>query len=173
MQSACIVKALDATNIFEPYYKWVPLLKKQINTLRMQLYYQKRDWAEVDKLMPNCIFLEPVTYAMKIARMYMRKEDGIDKVFAKSVAKLRYGQGAVLYGLYAWIQLQQGNTDGALATTLEATRKLENETLKNNLSLLQNGKSKQFNLAGLGEEWYALGLEEPRVKYQRQHERIY
>lgn len=171
MQHVFIEKALDQSKVFEPYYKWVPLLKKQVATLRMQLHYQDRNFSEVDKLMPHCIFMDPVSMSMRLARMYVNKENGLDKFFEKNAAKLRYGQGAVLYGLYAWIAVKNNDLDLALKTLLRASKKMENDTIKRNIELLQNSKAKQFNLAGLGDEWYALGLEEPRVKFQRQPQR--
>lgn len=173
MQHTFIEKALGQTGIFEPYYKWVPLLKKQVNTLKMQLHYQDRNFREVDKLMPGCLFMDPVTMSMCLARMYENKDPKLDKFFEKNAAKLRYGQGAVFYGLYAWIAVKRNDLDLALKTLLRAAKKMENDTIKRNIEILQNSKAKQFNLAGLGDEWYVLGLEEPKIKFQRQPQRPY
>ena len=167
MQHVAIEKALALSGAFEPYYKWVPLLKRQVATQRMQLHYQDRNFAEVDRLLPKCLFMDPVTMAMGLARKYANKDPKLDEFFEKNVRKLRYGQGAVLYGLYAWIAVKRDNLDAAINVLLRATRKMENETLKRNIEVLQNNKPKQFSLAGLGDEWYALGLEEPRIKMQR------
>lgn len=184
MQHAAIEKAVAATGDFAPLRKWSPLLSRQIATMKMQLYFQDRNWREVDALMPRALLLDPMTVAMAIARSYSR--DGyrratdrkgrpvaneIDALFRKGTSRLRYGQGALLYGLYAWIQNREGDVDGAFATLLAADRKMENATIKRNIDLLKNNKAKQFSLAGLGDEWYALGLEEPRMKAQRSHER--
>ena len=171
MQHAAIEKALSLSKAFEPYYKWVPLLKRQVATQRMQLHYQDRNFAEVDRLLPKCLFMDPVTMAMGLARKYANKDPKLDEFFEKNVRKLRYGQGAVLYGLYAWIAVKRDDLDAALNVLLRATRKMENETLKRNIEVLQNNKPKQFSLAGLGDEWYALGLEEPRIKMQRAPQR--
>ncbi len=167
MQHVFVEKALAQTAAFEPYFKWVPLLSRQTATVRMQLHYQDRNFAEVDRLMPYCLFMDPVTMAMGLARKYVNKDPEIDKFFEKNVRKLRYGQGAVVYGLYAWIAVKRNDLDAALKILLRATKKMENETLKRNIEVLQNNKPKQFSLAGLGDEWYALGLEEPRIKMQR------
>lgn len=184
MQHGAIEKALAATDAFEPLRKWSPLLKRQVATMRMQLNFQDRNWRAVDALLPNCLFLDPMTTAMAIARTYTRdgykhetdkkgrvRPNAIDKYFERGVARLRYGQGALLYGLYAWIQNGEGDVDGAFATLQRAEKKMENNCIKKNIELLRNNKSKQFSLAGLGDEWYALGLEEPRMKMQRSHER--
>ena len=117
--------------------------------------------------MPKCLFLDPLTAAMRIARMHVNKEEGLDKFFEKQVARLRYGQGALLYSLYAWIALQCNDIDLAHKTLARATSKMENEVIKRNLEHLANNRPRQFSNAGLGDEWYALGLEEPRIRTQR------
>lgn len=46
--------------------------------------------------------------------------------------------------------------------------------LKENYERLVNGKFKQFSNSGLGDAWYALYLEEPKIKPQRvQQQRMY
>ena len=167
LQHVFVAKALEQTSVFDPYLNWVPLLGRQIATMRMQLHYQDRNYAEVDRLMPKCLFMDPISISMRLARMYVNKDPKIDAFFEKSVRKLRYGQGAVIYGLYAWIALKRDDLDSALKILLRASKKMENETLKRNIEILQNNKPKQFSLAGLGDEWYALNLEEPRIKVQR------
>lgn len=171
MQHVFIEKALKQSESFERYYKWSPLLKRQIATFRMQMNYQDRNYDEVDRLMPSCLFMEPISMAMKMARMYSRNDDKIDAFFEKSVRRMRYGQGAVLYGLYAWICVKRGNIDKAITILQRSDKHMENETLKHALEVLKNNRPKQFSLAGLGDEWYALGLEEPRIKFQRAPQR--
>jgi hypothetical protein len=63
--------------------------------------------------------------------------------------------------------VKRDDLDTAINVLMRATRKMENATLKRNIEVLQNNKPKQFSLAGLGDEWYALNLEEPRIKMQR------
>ena len=183
-QHAAIADALNATEAMEKFRRWSPLMGRQIATMRMQLHYQDRNWKAVDALLPQCIVIDPMTAAMSIARIYMRdgyrhetdkkgrrKANDIDKRFERGTSRLRYGQGALLFGLYGWIQNQSGDPDAALETLLRADRKMENATIKRNIELLRNNKPKQFSLAGLGDEWYALGLEEPRMRAPRSHER--
>ena len=183
-QHAAIADALNASSAMEKFRNWAPLMGRQIATMRMQLHYQDRNWKEVDALLPKCIVFDPMTAAMAMARTYMRdgyhhekdkkdrpKPNDIDRRFERGTARLRYGQGALLFGLYAWIQNQSGDPDAALETLLRADRKMENATIKRNIELLRNNKPKQFSLAGLGDEWYALGLEEPRMRAPRSHEK--
>ena len=167
MQHVFVEKALAQSKAFEPYFKWVPLLSRQITTLRMQLHYQEKNFAEVDRLLPNCLFMDPLSMSMGLARKYANNDPKLDEFFEKNARKLRYGQGAAFYGLYAWIAVKRGDLDAAINVLLRAGKKMENETLKRNIEILQNNKPKQFSLAGLGDEWYALGLEEPRIKMQR------
>lgn len=183
-QHAAIADALVASEAMERFRRWSPLMGRQIATMRMQLHYQDKNWKAVDALMPQCIVFDPMTAAMTIARIYMRdgyhhetdkkghnKANEIDKRFERGVARLRYGQGALLFGLYAWIQNREGDPDAALETLLRADRKMENACIKRNIEVLRNNKPKQFSLAGLGDEWFALGLEEPRMRTPRSHER--
>jgi len=100
--------------------------------------------------------------------MHMKGEEGIEKVFKKHTARLRYGQGALLYGLYAWILVQKNELDGAHKVLIQACEKMENDTLKRNREHLANNRVGHFSNAGLGDEWYALHLEQPKVKMQRQ-----
>lgn len=171
MQHKYIEKAMAFTGGFAPFYKWSPMLKRQIVTLQMGLQYQDRNYAEVDKLMPKCLFMEPMSMAMRLARMYANNDSGLDKTFESFARRLRYGQGAVVWCLYAWIAVKRGDVDTALKTLLRADKNMENQTVKYNIDLLKNNKTKQFSLAGLGDEWYALGLEEPKIKMQRQPQR--
>jgi len=167
-QRQFIEQALAQTGAFARFYPWSPLLRRQVDTLRMQLHFQLKNFDEVDRLLPHCLFLEPMTAAMRMTRMYLRQEQGIEKFFEKQARRLRYGQGAILYALYAWIALQRGDVDTAHKTMIRACAKMENETIKRNRDHLANNRPRQFSNAGLGEEWYALGLEEPRIKAQRQ-----
>ena len=180
LQHVSIEKALAFTDTFARYERWSPLLSRQVATMRMQLHFQDGNETATDALLPKSLLMDPMTVAIAIVRSYRRNgyrhetdkkgrqvPNAVDTYFEKGVARLRYGQGALLYGLYAWIQLKEGDVDGAFATLLRADKKMENDCIKRNIELLKNNKPKQFSLAGLGDEWYALGLEEPRFGGQR------
>jgi len=171
-QGKAVEQALEASRSLERWRRWSPLLDRQIATLRMQLYYQIRDFRQVDALLPRCLFLEPVTAAMKLARMYQLNDPGLDAFFEKQVKRhQRFGRGsdaAILYAAYSWMLVRRGATDQAHKILVRACERAENETLKRNRDLLANNKVSHFNNAGLGDLWYALGLEEAKVKTQRQ-----
>ena len=168
-QRVFVEQALEASKRLEPYARWTVMLDRQIATLRMQLHYQAKDFDKVDALLPKCVFLDPVSASLKLARLHMRGEaEAADKFFRRQSKRLRYGQGAVLYGLYAWILVQRKQPEAAHKVLVRACSRMENETVKANRDHLANNRVNQFSNAGLGDEWYALGLEQPRVRMQRQ-----
>jgi BMFP domain-containing protein YqiC len=170
-QRAFIEKALEEVKKLEKWEKWSPLLKKQITTMKLQLHWQLRDMKGVDALMPGAMFIDPMSLAMRLARQIMLNEpaEKIRKTFTKSVARMRYKEGALLYGIYSWSLVQRNELDAAHKILIEANEKLEHETLKRNKAAIANNQPKQFSNAGFGDEWYALWLEEPpKPKVQRQ-----
>lgn len=169
-QKNLIQKALDATQGLERFQRWVPLMSRQIATMRMQFHYQMRNFDQVDALLPKCLLLEPVSMAMRLAQMHRRKAElpEIRKVFDRNVARLKYNQGALLYSLMAWILLQHQREEEAHTLLVEACKQTENETLKRNRDRLANNKAREFSNAGLGDEWYALFLEQPKIQARRQ-----
>jgi hypothetical protein len=169
-QKRIVEQALATSQKLERFNRWVPLMHRQIATLRIQLYWSVKDFKKVDELLPLALYVEPMMVTIKIARMYLLNAEtaDIEKFFRKHVIKLRYGQGAILYSLFAWILLQRKDADGANKILLEASKKMENDVIKSNLAHLANNRLNQFTNLGLGDEWYALHLEQPKVKTQRQ-----
>jgi hypothetical protein len=170
-QRAFIEKALEEINRLGPWEKWSLLLKKQTATTKMQLHWQLRDMREVDALMPRAMFMDPMSLAMRLARMIMLEAppEKLRKTFEKSVARLRYKQGALVYATYAWALTQRNELDAAHKVLIDACDKIENETLKRNKEAIANNQPKKFSNAGFADEWYALWLEEPpKPKVQRQ-----
>ena len=62
----------------------------------------------------------------------------------------------------------QDDEKAALAALVEAKKESDHPVLLENYAKLANGKAKQFSNAGFGDMWYALYLEDPKVKPQRQ-----
>ncbi len=163
-QSAGLERALAACDMFKPLYLWNFFLEKQINTMKMAFYYQLKRFEQVDALLPKCMFLEPQAVCMKMVRMYKNNDPGLEKFFRKKGASLKKDACVLPCSLYAWMLLKKGKGDEALAVLAAAKKKTDNETLIRNWEALANGKLKQFSNAGLGETWYALGLEEPKMQ---------
>ncbi|HPB09979.1 MAG TPA: hypothetical protein PLT74_01865 [Kiritimatiellia bacterium] len=167
-QRVFVERALEASKEMERFNRWAPLMGRQLATMRLQLYWMLKDFKRVDELMPTALVIDPMMAAIKMARMHMKGEEGIEKLFKKQSARVRYGQGALLYGLYSWILVQKNDLDGAHKVLIQACEKMENETLKRNREHLANNRVGHFSNAGMGDEWYALHLEQPKVKMQRQ-----
>jgi len=169
-QKAFVMEALARTETLRRFRLWVPLMGRQIATAQFQLRWMIKDFKTVDSLMPKVLFLDPVTTAMKLARMYMKDAsvDEMAKVYKKGVARLRYNQNVVLAAAWSWILLKRGDADGAFKALNEALKNSDNETLKTNRDHLANNRLAHFSNAGLGDQWYALMLEEPKIKVQRQ-----
>jgi len=169
-QKRIVEQTLEASKKLERFIRWVPLMGKQIATLRIQLYWSVKNFKKVDELMPLALFMEPMMIGVKLARMYMLQADiaEIEKFYNKQMIKVRYGQGAVLYSLMAWIYVQRNDLDKANKVLIEASEKLENDVIKRNREHLANNRANQFSNTGLGDEWYGLHLEQPKIKQQRQ-----
>ncbi len=128
-----------------------------------------KDFKKVDALMSKALLLDPTMVAMKIARLQMLDAPlaDITKIYKKAVRRLRYNENVLLAGCYSWILVKRGLVDDAFKALTEALKKSDDATLKRNHEHLMNNRVLQFSNSGLGDSWYSLYLEEPRVKMQR------
>ncbi len=161
--------AIGQTDALEPFKPWVPFMERQIATTRLQLYYQLKDYKKVDELMPRAMILDPMTFSMKLAQMHRNNAsfEDIAKDFQKGVARLKYNQSALPYSVLAWMYVKAGKDEEAYNLLVKACKDNENDTLKRNRDKLANKKVREFSNAGLGEQWYALYLEQPPVQTRR------
>ena len=162
-QNAGIQQAIEACNHFTPLFKWSFLLDRQVNTMKMAFYFQLREYDKVDALLPKCLMFDAQSVCMKMARMYMLKQDGIDKLFKKKCRKLKEPACVLPYSLYAWILVKQDRLDEAFKLLADVKKKTDNAVILHNWEALANNKVKSFSNADLGEMWYALALEEPKM----------
>ncbi|MDD3885970.1 MAG: hypothetical protein PHI35_03785 [Victivallaceae bacterium] len=169
LQSDIVRDALALTAEYEPYYKWNLMLRKQINTMKMQLHYQLRDFAKVDELLPKCLVFDARSKLIKLIRMYKKDAPGLNKFYKSKCSRLKGDDGALAASTYAWILLKKGENEQAVAVMVAAKKLSDNPTLLENCDRLVNGKFKHFNNAGFGDLWYSLYLEEPKVKVQKQN----
>ena len=169
-----VKEALAQTAALEKYRLWVPLMDRQIATARMQLNWMVRDFAAVDRLMDKAILADPTLCCIKMARLQMldRPIDEIRKVYRKGVRRVRYNGNVLLAATMSWIEVRRGEVDAAFKTLTEALKKSDDETLKRNHECLMNNRVPQFSNSGIGDAWYSLYLEEPRMRAQRQHVQI-
>lgn len=163
--------ALAETERLRAYRLWVPMIERQIATAQLQLNWMIKEFKAVDKLMPKAFFLDPTMSAIKMARLYMlgAETKEIEKVYVKAVRRVRYNQNVLLAAAWSWILVQRKDVDGAFKALIEALKKSDNDTLKRNHEQLMNNRVAHFSNSGLGDQWYSLMLEEPRVKMQRPH----
>ena len=173
-QSELLNEALAATQGLERFRHWIPLFGRQINTTRMQFHYQLKQFDKVDALLPKCLVLDPMSASMKLARQFSTDVpvEEMEKTYRKARARLRYNQSALLSAVMSWIYVRKDRPDDAYALLEKACQDNSvdegpNETLKRNRDALANNRVKQFSNAGFGDQWYALFLEEPRIRYER------
>ena len=171
-QHASLRTAIGITRKLEPYFPWSLLLKKQVNTMRMQFYYQLGEYKKVDELLPDCIFMEVMTVAMKMARQYKNNDSGLEKTFKSKIKKFKGDDAVILYALYSWILVKRDKKDEAFKLLTEAKEKTDNEVILKNWEILANNKVKSFSNAALGDEWYSLRLENPKAPKQKMKKRF-
>jgi hypothetical protein len=160
--------ALAATEDFKKFYIWNFMLAKQINDMKALLLFQLKDYKAVDELLPSCLLMDPQAIAIKLVRMYKNDAPGLDKFYKKKCARCKGEALAFLASIYAWILLKRGNAKEALDILLAAKPKTDHPVVMANIDRLANDKAKQYSNAGFGDPWYMLGLEEYKVKPQRQ-----
>lgn len=148
----------------------VPMMDRQIATAKVQLAWMIKDFKTVDALMPKVLLVDPMMTAIKIARLHMTGGDfkEIEKLYRKGVGRVRYNGNVLLAAEMSWIQVKRGDADGAFKTLTEALKKSDDATLKRNHECLMNNRVGHFSNSGLGDQWYSLLLEEPKVHVQRQ-----
>lgn len=166
-QFAAMRQALEISHEADKFALWSPMLKKQFNTVRMMLHFQMKEFDQVDELMPKCFFLDARSIATKMARMYQKKTPGIDEFYRKKGAKFKGEDLALLASLYAWILVKENRADDALKVLVEAKKNTDNPVVLENWERLVNGKARNFSNAGLGDSWYSLYLETPKIKPER------
>ena len=172
-QEGYLRQVLDEIDKMAPYCLWNVLLKKQMNTMKMIYLYQLKEFKKVDELMPGVMFFDYRAVSMKLARMYKNNEAGIDKFFRKKVKKFKGENAVLVYATYAWILMKTDKVDEATKVMIEAKNKTSNPVIIDNWEALVNGNPKKFSNAPLGDDWYALYLEEPKIKQQRVTRQMY
>ena len=67
-QNQALMQALAITDKAKPYFKWNLMLKRQINTMKMMLHYQLREFKKVDVLLPHCFIFDARSVVIKADR---------------------------------------------------------------------------------------------------------
>lgn len=166
IQFAGLRKALAALDTLKPFYLWNFLLARQVNTMRLMLLFQLRDFKGVDKLLPKALLFDPQSLAIKLVRDYKNKDAGIDKFYRSKCSRMRGENAAFLASVYCWIKIHQDDVPTGLKALRDAAKSSDHPALLENINRLVNGKVKHYTNSGFGDNWYGLGLEEPKVKPQ-------
>jgi tetratricopeptide (TPR) repeat protein len=170
-QEKAIHEAIAIIDRIAPLKKWNLLAERQANTLKGQLYYQIKDFENASKCLEKSLVPtpDPLTLAFRMALMYRAEHyDEIGKAFKRGVKRFKDEKGVLLYALYSWVLVKREQIDEAIAVLEAGKTKTEDETLKQNWEHLANGRVRHFSNAGLGEQWYALHLEDPKPVRIRQ-----
>lgn len=169
-QRKFVEEALALTDRLHRFDLWIPLMRRQIATAQFQLHWMIREYRKCDQLMDKALFVEPTMYAMKMARMYTlgRPTEEIAKAYRKGSRRLRYNQNVLIAATWSWILVKRNEIDEALRALNAALKNSDNETLKANREALANNRIAHFTNTGIGDTWWAIGLEEPKVRMQRQ-----
>jgi len=173
MQNDALHETLRQTAAFEPYRRWNWMLSRQVNTMKMQLYFQLKDFETTDKLLAKCLLMDARSLAIKLVRMYKTDDPKLDKFYRKKCRRFKNEDGAFLACTYAWIKLKQDDQAKAVAALVEAKNSSDNAALITNYEHLANNRPKHFSNAAFGDTWYALFLEEPKVRPQKVQQRMY
>lgn len=164
------IAELDNAGVYE---RWNFLVAKQANTLRARLYYQMRDNENTDRcfanILPLRILPDPLIASMCLVRLWKQgKTEEMKNYFKKAVKVFKDEKATLLYATFSWILVKENLIDEAIVVLDEGKEKAENETLRQNWDHLVNGRARRFSNAALGEQWYALLLEEPKQIRVRQ-----
>lgn len=164
--------ALKQTKELSKFRYVIPMIDRQQATAELQLNWMIKEFKAVDELLPKALYLDPTLTAIKMARMYMldRPMEEIRKVYDKAVRRLKYNQNVILAAAWSWMLVQKGDTDGAFKALTQALKSSDDQTLKANHATLMNNCPGHFSNSALADRWYALYLEEPRYRNQRQHQ---
>ena len=147
---------------------WNMMLGRQLNAMRVQLFFQLKEFKKVDELLPKSLLLDQQSMAIKMVRMYRNEDAGLDKFYTRKCARMKGDAAAFLASVYAWIKIRQGNTQAAIDALVGVKNRTDNPIVLENCDNLLNGKVKHFSNSGWGDAWYSLMLEEPKIKAQRQ-----
>lgn len=170
-QAGAAEQALAILDECRPLFRWNVLAEKQVSTVRGQLYYQLKRFEEADRCLARGMVLDPLTAAMKLARLHMRGETAaLDKELPKAIRRFKGEKATILYALYAWVLVKQGRAPEAMQLLAKGKDETESEVLRENWEHLANNRERSFSNAGLGDQWYALHLETPKVAKVRQRQ---
>ena len=114
---------------------------------------------------------DPLIICMQMVLAWRANHDetkAIDKLFKRGVSRFKYDKAVLIYALYSWILVKQNRITEAVEALDKGKEKTSDPVITQNWEHLVNNQIKRFSFGGLGDQWYALGLETPPQIKQRQ-----
>ncbi len=170
VQFGFIEKALEATKDMEPFFKWSFLLKKQMASMRMQFYFQMRDFEKAKECASEALIMDNQSACIRMALEYKTKGDNLDKLFLKYSKKFKGENAELIYALYSWVLVKNKEIERAIEVLAEGKSKTISPIISDNWEALVNGKIRYFSNSRLGNPWYAFMLEEPKQDRMKQRQ---
>lgn len=174
-QTEAIRKAMAPLEEARKYRLWNPLAVTQANLMKGQLLYQIRDYDAARPLLEKALVVDPLILCMRMVLLWKKSPDNLDaleKLFRKNIGRFKYEKGTLAYATYSWILVRQNKLTEAVKLLDEAKGKTEDPVIAQNWEHLANRRQNRFSNAGLGEPWYALGLEQPAPARTMQKDRF-
>ncbi len=163
-QEQAIRGALPILDEASPLQKWSLMVGKQVNVMRGQLLFQVRDYDAARPLLAKAMAFDPMIICMQMVLAWRADHDDaktLDKLYKRGVGRFKYDKAVLIYALYAWLLVKQNRIDAAVEALDRGKEKTSDPVIAQNWDHLVNNQLKRFSFAGLGEQWYALGMEAP------------
>lgn len=131
-QNEGIRQALVECEKLEPLCKWNLMVHWQINTMRVPLYFQLKEFDQLDQSLKKCLLVDSQIIGIKLARLYKTKDSKLDKFFKRKCASSKSDSAVLLYSAYAWMLVKQERYADALKVMVDAKKKSDNEFILRN-----------------------------------------
>jgi len=162
VQFKFINDSIEATKEMEQYFKWSFFLKKQVASMRMQFYFQMKNFEKALEYAKESMIMDPNSANIRLVLEYKMKGDDVEKLYQKYSKKFKGDDSIMIYAIYSWILIKAKEKEKAIAVLSIGKVKTTSEVLSDNWDSLINNKVKNFSNSRLGNGWYSLMLEEPK-----------
>ena len=164
-------EAIAKTDELRRFRLWVPMIDRQMATAKLQLHWMVKEFDKADACLKKAILADPSVAAMKMARMYMLGAPTAEmrRLYEKKASMIKRTKNPILHACYSWVLVKRNEIDEAFKVLTDAVKYTDSQTIKANHGYLMNNKPERFTNSTLGDQWFALHLEEPKMRAQRQH----
>jgi len=149
--------ALKGLEEMMPLAKWQVMLKGQLNAQLGSLCFTMGQEAKAFDYLSKAS-ARSADGQLFLASLHSRRKEPEKARQVLETAIRHNKKQLMLYHVYAWLLLRDGDRDGAIEQLLRAQKvEKSNEDTKDNLLRLQNGK--KMNMKRFGMAWYGLQFE--------------